>query len=346
MAEVVIGLGSSHSPQLSMLPEAWASRAGANDQRNPALIGTDGIVSNYEDLLARTDVNRIAKELDPELQMERHERNQRGIAKVAEALEKAKVDILVMFGDDQQEYLTDDNMPAFSIYWGNEVKVLGQGESYTAATGYQPLIGYPPGDNVLPTHGALGKHLIEYLTEAEYDVGSSRFLDPDRGGRSRGGIGHAFAYVQHRIIPDLQIPTVPIMVNTYYPPNQPTPKRCYEIGRAVRSAIEAFPGKERVAVLASGGLSHFVVDEELDTWTLGGSAGEEHRQAAAAAARAPELRQLRGAELDVAGGRGGAHGHGALRLRSLLPVACWHRLRDGLRPVDVAGNVGQTGLNH
>ena len=270
MAEVVIGLGSSHSPQLSMLPEAWASRAGANDQRNPALIGTDGIVSNYEDLLARTDVNRIAKELDPELQMVRHERNQRGIAKVAEALERAKVDILVMFGDDQQEYLTDDNMPAFSIYWGNEVKVLGQGESYTAATGYQPLIGYPPEDNVLPTHGALGKHLIEYLTEAEYDVGSSRFLDPDRGGRSRGGIGHAFAYVQHRIIPDLLIPTVPIMVNTYYPPNQPTPKRCYEIGRAVRSAIEAFPGKQRVAVLASGGLSHFVVDEELDTWTLEG----------------------------------------------------------------------------
>ena len=65
MAEVVIGLGSSHSPQLSMLPEAWASRAGANDQRNPALIGTDGIVSNYEDLLARTDVKRIAKELGP-----------------------------------------------------------------------------------------------------------------------------------------------------------------------------------------------------------------------------------------------------------------------------------------
>ena len=45
MAEVVIGLGSSHSPQLSMLPEAWESRAGANDQRNPELIGTDGIVS-------------------------------------------------------------------------------------------------------------------------------------------------------------------------------------------------------------------------------------------------------------------------------------------------------------
>lgn len=270
MAELVIGLGTSHSPQLSMLPEAWASRAGANDQRNPALVGADGIVSNYQDLLARVDTKRLERELDPELQMQRHERNQRGIAQVAEALKDANVDVLVMFGDDQQEYLTDDNMPAFCIYWGNEIKVLGQGEAYTAATGYQPLIGYPPEDSVVPTHGALGKHMIEFLTEAEYDVGYSRFLDPDRGGRSRGGVGHAFAYVHHRIMEGLTIPTVPIMVNTYYPPNQPTPKRCYEIGRAVRSAIEAWPGKERVAVLASGGLSHFVVDEELDTWTLEG----------------------------------------------------------------------------
>ena len=270
MAQVVIGLGTSHSPQLSMLPEAWAARAGANDQRNPALIGTDGIVSGYEDLLARTDVKRIAKEIEPEVQQRRHEQNQKGIAKVAEALKKAKPDILVMFGDDQQEYLTDDNMPGFCIYWGDEVKVLGQGEAYTAATGYQPLIGYPPGDKVVPTQSALGRHLIEYLVEADYDIGCSRFLDPERGGRARGGIGHAFGYVYHRIMQDMQIPTVPIMVNTYYPPNQPTPKRCYDIGRTIRSAIEAWPTKARVAVLASGGLSHFVVVEELDQMTLKG----------------------------------------------------------------------------
>ena len=270
MAEVVIGLGTSHSPQLSMPPEGWESRAGSNDKRNPELIGTDGIVSGYEDLLARTDVRRIAKEIDPKVQQQRHEANQRGIAKVAEALRNAKPDILVMFGDDQQEYLTDDNMPSFCIYWGDEVKVLGQGEKYTAATGFQPLIGYPPEDKVVPPHGALGRHLIEYLNEAEYDIGASRFLDPDRGGRSRGGIGHAFGYVYHRIMDGLNIPTVPIMVNTYYPPNQPTPKRCYDLGRTIRSAIEAWPTKARVAVLASGGLSHFVVDEELDQMTIKG----------------------------------------------------------------------------
>jgi 3-O-methylgallate 3,4-dioxygenase len=57
-------------------------------------------------------------------------------------------------------------------------------------------------------------------------------------------------------------------VNTYYPPNQPTPKRCYELGRAVRRAVESWDSSKRVAVLASGGLSHVVIDEELDRITI------------------------------------------------------------------------------
>jgi 3-O-methylgallate 3,4-dioxygenase len=54
------------------------------------------------------------------------------------------------------------------------------------------------------------------------------------------------------------------MLNTYYPPNQPSPRRCFELGRALRVAAAASPVDARIAVLASGGLSHFVVDEELD----------------------------------------------------------------------------------
>ena len=59
-------------------------------------------------------------------------------------------------------------------------------------------------------------------------------------------------------------PLVPVIINTLYPPNQPTARRCYELGRAVRAAIESFPGDERVAVVGSGGLSHFLIDEEID----------------------------------------------------------------------------------
>jgi hypothetical protein len=58
------------------------------------------------------------------------------------------------------------------------------------------------------------------------------------------------------------------MVNTYFPPNQPTPKRCHDLGRAVHDAIGSWTGGERVGVIASGGLSHIVIDEQLDQQAL------------------------------------------------------------------------------
>ena len=64
------------------------------------------------------------------------------------------------------------------------------------------------------------------------------------------------------------VPIVPVAAEHYYPPNQPTPKRCYQLGRALRQSIEAWPEARRVGVLGSGGLSHFVVDEALDRHVL------------------------------------------------------------------------------
>jgi hypothetical protein len=64
------------------------------------------------------------------------------------------------------------------------------------------------------------------------------------------------------------VPVVPIFLNTYFPPNQPRPARCYELGQAIRKAVEAFPGDERIGIAASGGLSHFYVDEEFDRGIL------------------------------------------------------------------------------
>ena len=59
-------------------------------------------------------------------------------------------------------------------------------------------------------------------------------------------------------------------MNTYYPPNQPTPRRCYRLGQKIREAVERWDQNGRVAVVASGGLSHFVIDQELDASVLRG----------------------------------------------------------------------------
>src|SRR4029079_4096079 len=42
---------------------------------------------------------------------------------------------------------------------------------------------------------------------------------------------------------------------------------CSDFGLAMARAIKAWPGKERVGVVASGGVSHFVIDEAFD-WRL------------------------------------------------------------------------------
>ena len=66
------------------------------------------------------------------------------------------------------------------------------------------------------------------------------------------------------------IPIVPVALNTYFPPNQPRPRRCYDLGQAIRKAVQSAKGGARVGILASGGLSHFTVDEELDRRVLAG----------------------------------------------------------------------------
>ena len=63
-------------------------------------------------------------------------------------------------------------------------------------------------------------------------------------------------------------PVLPILLNTYSPPNVPSAARCFDVGQAIRQVVEASPASLRVAIIASGGLSHFVVDEPLDRGVL------------------------------------------------------------------------------
>lgn len=81
--------------------------------------------------------------------------------------------------------------------------------------------------------------------------------------------GHAVAYVhRHMMDAEKPIPVVPVFINTYFPPSQPRPRRCHRLGQAVRLAVESYAGDERVGVIASGGLSHFLIDEDFDRLIL------------------------------------------------------------------------------
>ena len=259
MAEIVLGLASSHSPQLSSPPETWALR-GEGDKKNPHLRDFSGKKCTYEDLLATASPS-VAQELTAEKFQSRHDANQRGIAKVREALYRAEPDVVVMFGDDQYEVFKNDNMPPISVYWGDTVRYTPTGASVWPYPS-QPradVWSYGERQTEFPVASKLATHIIGSLIEDEFDISHSQYY-PEGVGMS-----HAFTYVYWRIMNGGDIiPTIPIHVNTYFPPNQPTPKRCYELGKALRRAVESWDSQARVAVFASGGLSHFLVDEELD----------------------------------------------------------------------------------
>lgn len=261
MATITAGLATSHSPNLNIGPEFWAQR-GEEDHKHPMLYRpSDGAHLTYDELLEEADPH-IAKEITPEVFQRRYQANQKGIAAVAEALDTANPDVLIMVGDDQHEVFQDDNMPALAIYYGEEIPYFPRPERGGNTTGRIAMQAYPNEPEMFPCAHDLAFHMINSFVEQDIDVAHSKFF------REGQPVGHAFVFVYHRIMQRKPIPTVLVMQNTYYPPAQPTPRRSYEYGRAIRNAVESWGGGEKVAVLATGGLSHFVVDEELDLKVL------------------------------------------------------------------------------
>lgn len=260
MAQIVLGLGTSHSPQLSTPPELW-NHHGERDTRNPDLRRPDGSVCSYDELLA-TAGSAFQHELTSTTWRTRYEACQKGLAALTHTLEAVAPEVLIMIGDDQKELFQDDNMPAVLVYWGETIHNVPRYAQTLSPALQAAAWAYGEKERDYPIANDLASHIIGSLMEQEFDVAHSRHLPPDQG------MGHAFSFIYGRITNGLTIPTVPIMLNTYYPPNQPTPKRCYALGQAVRRAVESWPSDKRVAVIASGGLSHFVIDEDLDHRTI------------------------------------------------------------------------------
>jgi hypothetical protein len=254
MADIVIGIGTSHSPQLSVRASDWQVLR-EKDETDPRL--------DYRELLQKAKPGLDA-ELTAEKFRQRDEACLTAVKVLGDALQKSKADVVVIFGDDQHEQFHDENMPTFAIYHGKSLPVVTHTGRNPAAWKNAEERGWAATAPEYETEPALAEHLIRALTDAEFDVARCNKLRPEIG------VGHAFSFLYRRVLPGGKVPMVPVMVNTYYPPNQPTPKRCYAFGQAVRKAIESWDSSKRVALMASGGLSHVVIDEEIDAMTIDG----------------------------------------------------------------------------
>lgn len=268
MAKIVYGFGTSHGPLLSTPPERWDLRAD-DDRKNPRH-PFRGRNYNFAELVAARDGERdFHREMSLATRQERHARNQKALDRLAETFAAVRPDVLVIVGDDQREWFFEDNQPSFSIYCGEQVinTALDPEKMKTKSPGIALAMAgyYPPTDVTYPVPASLGQAIIERAIEEEFDVAVT--ARQPVGPRGTIGIGHAVGFVNRRILKDQPMPILPILLNTYFPPNRPTAKRCYELGCSIGRAIAAWGGEnanKRIAVAASGGISHFVVDEDFD----------------------------------------------------------------------------------
>jgi hypothetical protein len=258
MAQLVLGIGTSHTPMLNAPPTDWP-RFYERDSKRTNLLDTEGRLTSYDEQLKHAP-SGIAAEIAPERMQARHAAVEGAMARLGDYLREARLDTLIVVGDDQDELYHPDNMPGMLVYYGETIPNVPLGADFkgpewarrATARWYEEK---EPRD--YPVDASLARHLIDVLIDREFDIAAS-------DGTPQGeGEGHAIGFVHKRIMKDV-VPIVPICINTYYPPNQPTPRRCYKLGQAIRAAIESYPGDKRVGIVGSGGLSHFVVYEALD----------------------------------------------------------------------------------
>jgi hypothetical protein len=263
MADIVLAIGTSHSPLLNSPAEDYPKHA-AIDASGRKLLDKDGRPCTYGELLEKASP-AIKDQITPEILERRSARCTANIERLSRVLADARLDTLIIIGDDQHEQFFDDNMPAILVYWGdkienNPLQMDDDAPQFwrTARSQFHEA----SQSREYPVNSRLGLHLIERLVEQGFDVSQSRRLSKEHGE------GHAFGFVHRRMMTDHVIPIVPVALNTYFPPNQPLPRRCYELGKAIRTAVRSANSGERVGILASGGLSHFTVDEDLDRAVL------------------------------------------------------------------------------
>src|SRR5690606_15101079 len=112
MAEIVLGIGTSHTPLLALNADEWRHRADF-DYANPKLNLSDGREMTYAQLLAEVG-GRYESEITPEILRRKEELCEAAVEHLADALSQAQPDIVVIVGDDQGELFQPANQPAIA----------------------------------------------------------------------------------------------------------------------------------------------------------------------------------------------------------------------------------------
>ncbi len=153
-----------------------------------------------------------------------------GFEQLGSTLRDAQPDAILIITTEHFANFFLDAMPAFTI---------GQGDSHFGPV--EPWLKVAQG--VTPGEPALASRLLSACFDAGFELNYSHELKLDHGTM----VPLSF------LDPERTLPVVPLIINAMTDP-MPQPARCYALGKALGTALEA--DASRVAVVATGGLSH------------------------------------------------------------------------------------------
>lgn len=271
MAHIIQGIGMSHSPMMAADGAYWLEFA-KGDHSHKSLYDESGQHVTYDELSKQ----RQGKFKDAALQdtmLSLHEGMKQSFARLKADVAEARPDVLIVVSNDHDgEWFDKWNIPSLGIYC-DDVMISSSVENRIQHKGGKaPLKHLPEAHermakgmgmdkkNEWPVSGRLADHLIRSLTESGFDLAAlKRIPEPTYNGH-----GHGFGMVVEELMEaESLIPMVPVYLNIW-PPNVMPLARCYNFGLSLRSAVEAWPEHLKVGIVASGGLSHFVTDQDID----------------------------------------------------------------------------------
>jgi hypothetical protein len=241
---------------MNSAPEKWAA-LGEKDQLDTRF--------DFASLPRRPG---IEQEVTIERFRERYDAVQRDVAELWGVIQEARPDVVVVLSNPHGGVTNDVMQPTFGIHLNDPAPMTsapsrspGQSERPAGAreAGAAAAATARPQRETrqFPTDGDLARHLMNGLIEEGIDVAANFQTTPG------AGLDSAYSLLYERFDTEATIPYVPVLLSRYMP-NQATPRRCYEFGQALRRVVERWASSKRVAIMASGGLSHQILDEELD----------------------------------------------------------------------------------
>lgn len=237
MAQIVSAMASSHAFAF-LQPEEWDATRQRNremfQRRYGLLPGERAEVAAENQAVVESEYGRL----------------QAGLRQLANDLRRNRPDVLIVVGDDQDENFHEQNLPQLALFVGDgffAVDRMHPGSPEISYTSDEPR----------------ASRLLSSLADRGFEFSSVRRFPEDKL------LAHAIAPALSMLMPQEEdrIPAILMFVEAIRPP-APTPQRCYELGRAIRESLESWDDDDaKVAIYASGGLSHFTAGYPY--WAIG-----------------------------------------------------------------------------